>query len=146
MPKGGFNVITILFALIVKMEHRETELKQQLMATIREGLPRCKAFRHEDMFTSGIPDISVTWLNKTSWWEVKHGTPYFESKDIQERSLLQLAGAGLARYIMYYEKDFIKQTLIVHPKDLKGLIPEHRSMGFDHRWVVRMIRKYHERT
>lgn len=134
------------------MEHRESKLKAELMSFIREGLPRVVAFRHEDLFTSGIPDISVTWRGKAifpqiymSWWEVKHGTPKFESTDIQELRLKQLAEEGFARYLIYMEGDSQGQrTLIVHPRNLKQMIPEYSCEGFNHRWVVRMIRDYHE--
>jgi len=103
------------------------------------------ALRHEDVRTAGIPDLSLTGHGKTSWVEVKHGTPDFDSQGIQELTMLRLAAAGYARYLIYLEnKDGSnKRTLIVHPKKLGTLEPEAECDGHNHRWVADFFMERH---
>src|SRR6266852_4323907 len=114
---------------------QESFLKSQLMATIRRELPNFVALRHEDVRTSGIPDLSMTGYGKTSWWEVKHATPTFSSNNLQELILMRLAATVTAYYILYHELKGNKRTLIVHPKQLNNLLPETGCSGFDHLFV-----------
>lgn len=129
----------------MKVAKEETELKSALMSMIRTELPNYVALRHEDVRTSGIPDISITAFGRTSWWEVKHATPKFLSKEIQERTMKRLEAGGFARYIIYYELNGVRRTLIVRPHllDLNDLIPERSYPGFDHRFVLDSIQSVH---
>jgi hypothetical protein len=115
------------------------------MEMIKLHLPGFVAIRHEDVRRSGIPDLSLTGHGKDSWLEIKHGDPDFDSEGIQELTMLRLAAAGYARYLIYMEdKDGgNKRTLIVHPKHLGDLEPEAGCMGHDHRWVVEFLRERH---
>ena len=122
---------------------QESTLKGNLMTHLR-AMKGYLPIRHEDVSTSGIPDISITGYNFTSWLEVKHATPSFKSPGIQELMCLRLAAAGHCRYLIYYEKGAIKRTLIIHPKHLKDLQPEAFCIGFDHEFVVDYIRQIHE--
>jgi hypothetical protein len=122
------------------MKH-ESDYKATLMRELRARLTGCVALRHEDRFTSGIPDISVTLHGRTSWWEAKV-TPVV-SKSIQELTMLRLAAAGYARYVVWEDKCGIRRTLIVHPKHLSDLTPEAFCVGFDMKWLVEQIRVVH---
>lgn len=124
---------------------QESVLKSRLVDAIKKTMPGCVLIRHEDVRTSGIPDFSLTGYMRTSWWEVKHGTPKFDSTGIQELTMLRLAGAGFARYIIYDENKVgqNKRTLIVHPKHLKDLEPEVWCVGHDHRFIVEYITSVH---
>lgn len=125
---------------------QESTLKSKLMEHIRLHMHGFVALRHEDIRTSGIPDVSLTGYGKTSWIEVKHGCPNFDSEGIQELTMLRLSAAGYARYVIYIEdKDGEnKRTLIVHPKGIKTLDTEQWCIGHDHRWVVEWFRKRHQ--
>lgn len=115
------------------------------MRELHKQLPGYVCQRHEDRFTSGWPDISVTGNGHTSYWEVKHATPDWKSNGIQELTMLRLAHASFcARYIFYYEKQDAKRTLIVHPDNLKSLDSDEETVGFDHKWLVAFIEKVHE--
>lgn len=116
--------------------------KANLMLEIRNQLPKFVSFRLEDKMTKGIPDIVITGRGKTTWWEAKHGTPDFDSYGLQELTMLRLAGAGVAYYIIWLEKEG-KQTLIVHPRNIQSLIPEISWVGFNHKAVVEYIRAIH---
>lgn len=135
------------------MSKQEAKLKSNLMIMLRQALPKYVLFRHEDKFTSGIPDISITGFAKTSWFEVKHATPDFDSPGIQELTMLRLAAAGFhARYIIFTEDkngDF-KKTFIIHPKYIKlfsqkdGVAVEASCLDFNNKFLLEYIRGVHE--
>jgi len=53
----------------------EATCKAALCKLLRATLPGAVVYRHEDQFTAGIPDISVTWRGRTVWVEVKLDRP-----------------------------------------------------------------------
>lgn len=123
------------------MSRHESEFKQKIMLRVKERLPGYIAFRLEDKSLSGLPDIVLNGGNRTSWWEVKHGDPHFDSKGIQELTMLRLAVASTARYIIFLEsaEGGGKQTLIVHPKNIKTLLADSFCVGHDINWVVEQM-------
>lgn len=121
----------------------ESSLKSALMEQIKLQLPRFVALRHEDVRTAGIPDLSLTGMGRTSWWEFKHGTPDFDSTGIQELTMLRLAGSGFARYVIWQERNGILRTLVVHPKHVDDLMAEESCIGFDHRFLVGYMKQVH---
>ena|SRR3990167_5265793 len=124
----------------------EQELMSALLKEARARLPRYVIIRHEAGLTHGIPDFSVTGDNVTSWIEVKHATPNFKSKGIQELTMNRLALAGHAFYVVYWEDPAFQATYIVLPPDI-GRPPEDWEIcreGFNHQWVVEEIKKLHE--
>jgi len=48
----------------------ESDLKRGLVKALR-GIPGAVVYRHEDQFTAGMPDISVTKRGRVVWIEVK---------------------------------------------------------------------------
>jgi|SRR6185436_505840 len=124
----------------------ESTPRSALMRMIKLALPHFVALRHEDVRTRGIPDLSLTGLGRTTWWECKHATPDFKSQGIQELTMLRLAAAGYARYIIWREEadGSDKQTLIVHPEHLATLTPEAWCAGYDHRWMVEQLARAHD--
>ncbi len=48
----------------------ESEHTSDLLDYIRSHTPAV-AFKYNDRMTAGIPDLSVSWLEITSWWEMK---------------------------------------------------------------------------
>lgn len=130
----------------------EGDIKDRFIEIATPILRGFVLFRHEDRSTFGIPDISATGYNKSSWWEFKHaiarhpgGEPDFKSRGNQELSMLRLASAGYARYVIYEERGDIKRVLIVHPKKLSEWMTMYDSFttGFNHRWVADQIRRVH---
>lgn len=126
----------------------ESKLKSSFMFQVKTLLPNFLALRHEDVRTSGIPDMSITGAGQTTWWEAKYADPRFESTGIQELTMLRLAAAGYARYIVWEERRGIQRTLIVHPRAVHersgwALVPETWCVGFNHRWLVEQVMKAH---
>lgn len=128
------------------MPKRETALKKALMTELRDRLPGFVHQRHEDKFAVGWPDLSCIGFARTSYLEVKHATPNFDSIERQELTMLRLAAASFyARYLVYFENKSgtLKRTLIVHPKRIHDLFPEASTTGHDHRWVAEHILRIH---
>lgn len=92
--------------------------------------------RHEDHYTSGIPDISITGNKITSWWETKYQRGFtLENKGIQQYTLEMLAKHGHAHYIIYTPE----QVAVVKP-DLEN---PRIFAGINHVEVVKFIRVVH---
>lgn len=130
----------------------ETKLKEKLMIMAREQLSPdgFLPLRHEDSFSSGIPDITITGPFErkiTTWWEVKHAKPNFVSKGIQDLTMLRLARAGISFYIIYDQgKGDYERTLIVEPKNFGGWKEKYLEVatGFNHQFVIDFIRGVHK--
>jgi hypothetical protein len=133
----------------------EADLKRELMKLLRLHRPQWVYIRHEDRFTSGIPDLSVTGNGRTTWWEVKlvkDGKDIVDKK-IQEGITTRLAENGFCAYIIYEVWFGRKRTHIIHPNDLKlvknGVDMLHvdgfHQTGHDHAWVMSYIMGAHAR-
>lgn len=123
----------------------ETVLKVSLVQVAR-SYKGFVVIRHEDRFTHGIPDLSITYKKRTFWLEVKYADPKFSTKGIQELTMMRLALAGFAYFIIYYEKGKEKRTFIVHPKDIGKSFDElltccPNTDEFDHDYVIRFIQE-----
>lgn len=83
-------------------------------------------FRHEDVRTSGIPDLSLTANSHTTWVEFKHWPipPRLSPMpDIQELTMLRLEGrAFLAVYILWLGEGDKAFTAIVVPSKLRPFV------------------------
>jgi hypothetical protein len=127
----------------VGIRKEETLLKSKLVQAFVRRLPNYVFIRHEDVRRSGIPDASVTGDNMTSWMEVKHATPSFEWKGVQHDTMMRLSAEGWAYYVVYWEYNGRKKTLIVHPNDIATLDTQFQVEGFDHDWVVDFFHTVH---
>ena len=125
----------------------ESILKSQLGKEFRYRLPSYFFARHEDVRTSGQPDINVTGgrSKRTTWIEVKYANPDFKSKDIQLLTMCRLEAVGSALYVIYEETlDGIKQTYVFPPSQYASG-RWVATPGFDHKRVVLAVRDIHER-
>lgn len=116
-------------------------------------MPGCVVLRHEDLFRAGIPDTTVTWHGRTTWWESKVSEEGAEPKDrkVQRVTCLQLAGAGVCYYVIFTVSkrgnlDII-DTSIVHPREVVygkwPYDPIVRWPGLAYRKVAEFIRSKH---
>lgn len=126
------------------MLRQENTLKGQLVATYPKQY--WVIFPFQDVRTNGIPDLGQLAYGFMSLAEIKHGTPRFDSRGIQELVMRRAALAGFARYVVYREDAEKRETLIVHPRNLiKGKIldVEERAVGFNHQFVVDYFTQVH---
>lgn len=119
----------------------EAYLKRKLVEAIRKEMPGAVVYRHEDTFTAGIPDISVTWRGSTSWIEVKFQRRGRKSEltALQRQAINRFRAAGAAAWaVRYVELKDGKQTEID-----RG--PVEIVRGFDHLQVACYLRVEHEK-
>lgn len=120
----------------------EASLKSAFVAEAKK-IPGFVILRHEDKISSGMPDISVTGGGRTTWIETKYAKPRLVGSGIQELTMLRLAAAGVAYYLVWEEKRDVRRTLLVHPRHLHNLLPQEFFLGFDHLSVVDWFRRLH---
>lgn len=51
----------------------ESDFQRKLRRALQARLPKAVIWKHNDRFTAGIPDISVTHEGRTTWLELKVG-------------------------------------------------------------------------
>lgn len=132
----------------------EATLKEKTVQQCRIVMPMCKTIKHQNMFGAGVPDVSLTWHGRTSWWEFKVAWEGREPsyRNQQRMVCLELAGAGVCYYVIFtvsktLKPDIILQTAIVHPRNVvKGTWPYEpviRWPGICHREVAEFMRTKH---
>jgi hypothetical protein len=118
----------------------EATHKTKLVKKGRTLHPGYIFLRHEDLWTSGIPDISITGNKRTVWIEVKFADPDFESKGNQDLTMLRLSISGLAYYVIFVDDETGQSVRIVSPSDYQHWRTKGISiLGFDYEWVLKFI-------
>lgn len=116
----------------------ESYLKRAVCGKLKENMPGAVIFRHEDKFTGGIPDISVTWNDHTCWVEVKYDRPKSRAKVTgqQKLTLARLSRHGRAVLLTYVEDRAHDKTTVIQDGNgtTIGVVPK-----FDHEWAAEMI-------
>ena len=80
----------------------EVTVRRDLKKALQARLPNAMILRHEDLYTSGIPDLSISYAGKTSWWEIKYADPHCKTTRIQQHTCTQLNLQGFCcRYIIF---------------------------------------------
>lgn len=132
----------------------ESDILRDLLKYLREnveGKKRGVILKHADAFTAGIPDFSVTWKRKTSWYEVKHtySSDTISGTDLQWLTARRLSQAGHCYYLIYQSHGQMKRIDIVKPEDIVEGKRFRSSAGFqyqhlfDHQPVLDFIKKIH---
>jgi hypothetical protein len=120
----------------------EATCKGHLSVKLRENKDLV-VLRHEDHFTHGQPDFSVTGYGHTLWMEAKFGDK-FKTKGIQTLTLQKLEKFGLAIYIVFwYSIKLGRRTIIVSPAKIDEPVeswPDYVA-DFDYDWAVRRIKE-----
>jgi hypothetical protein len=111
----------------------EDWFKGEQMKALRLEMPGGVFLRHEDQFTSGIPDISSTFARSTIWAEAKAICPTpgreFRTTHIQLLTALRLDEVGSwCRFLVWLEDDFGTVTYLLRPRELiKPIVNEGRT-------------------
>ena len=118
----------------------ESELKSQLVRMLKKMAPALVVFRHEDIRTAGIPDMSVTGGGRTTWWEYKFADPDIEDTELQRRTCLLLNRVGFCRYVVWSRTEDGDHTFVMVPGDA-GI--EAQCVGFSMAWLAAYIYSVH---
>jgi hypothetical protein len=128
----------------------EGKPKALLVSKARRAFSGFSIFRHEDNFTHGIPDISITGLGITSWWEVKLADPSLDAKEfrgVQYDTMISLEViSSFARYIIFElnPKTGEKATRIVRPQHFHTWKSSGVSVAeWDYKWVITQMLRVH---
>lgn len=118
----------------------EKEPKADLVKHLKKYLPLAVVFRHEDHFTSGIPDISVSWKGHTWWIEVKE-FPGKKGRAIQNATACLLKRQGYDCFYVIYHKTR-NRIYIVEPEKYDNWNKECSGSwsGYDHGRVIEWIK------
>lgn len=95
--------------------------------------------KHSDGFTSGSPDVSITWKKKDTWWEFKHGPKVHWANALQQLTCRRLATNGICYVILYEDIKGVRRTCILTPDE----VLVEFTHGFDHRFVLDFVRRTH---
>ena len=123
----------------------ELELQKNLISAIRLGLRGSVVFKHSDRLTSGIPDLSVSWLGRTTWLEIKFANPKFIGKGIQKKVMQDLSRVAKCAYVIFaHRKTGGLETVVIAPDsvdDWESCLDV--APGFDYGFVVQYLRRAH---
>jgi len=131
----------------------EATLKSALVRELHARLPAYVVIRHEDKFTHGVPDLSITGCGHTSWWEAKYANPSLDLSGIQNLMMLRLETRGCARFIFFYDGALGQRTYVIRPTWLidraTGLAkPEWNiwpyAAGFAYGMLCEEVQRVHE--
>jgi hypothetical protein len=100
----------------------EATVRRTLRLAIQEHLPDAVALRYEDRFTRGLPDLSISYRGKTSFWEIKYADPYFRTSKVQHHLCEQLDIRGYhCRYIIFQRG--IARPTTARPRQIRVVKP-----------------------
>lgn len=125
---------------------KEADLKRRLVKALGSSLPGAVIYRHEDTFTAGIPDISVTWGGITSWWEVKYEPLGRTSKAtrLQLHELKRLGAETVSGLITYRDrKREGGQRVLIEVHGPSGLLDPIAITNYNHHEVAEVLRRFH---
>lgn len=77
----------------------ESVITSSLVKALSAAMPGGIGFKHFDVSTDGIPDLSYTWAKRTLWVEVKFGEG--EVRPGQIITMRRLSQIGLAYYVRF---------------------------------------------
>jgi len=116
---------------------KESGITSRLVKVIPSVMPGAIVFKHFDVSTDGIPDLSVTWGRKTLWAEIKYMNGL--TREVQVVTMKRLAQMGRAWYVRF-TVDTEDQKIILIYSPLAPDAPYSR-LGWDAVWVAEFFRK-----
>lgn len=136
----------------------ESTVSRALMRALQQHLPNALPIRHEDKFTKGVPDLSISYKpphashGMTSWWELKYAAPDCHTTKVQRYMCQQLDQKSFCcRYVVFrrgHADKWPRQIRVVKPHDFdhwRTLGRVISSGSFDYAALVRYILEVHER-
>ena len=118
----------------------EVTVRRDLKKALQARLPNAMILRHEDLYTSGIPDLSVRYAGQTSWWEGKYADPHCKTTRIQQHTCTQLNLQGFyCGYIVFrreHKGKWPRQIWVASPDAFTnwkttGLVISEGSFDYD---------------
>lgn len=134
---------------------KEATITSDFVLALAKEMPGSHTFKHFDLATSGVPDLSHTWGGRTAWLELKFSTPGVEAEvqPMQVINMPRLAKAGLALWVHFRILPDDEQTRVIQfidgSADLRATVHSHVIRGFKYhdgaKYVRRRIEEMNER-
>ncbi len=108
----------------------EANLVRSIIESLKKAFPRAVTFKHCDLMTAGIPDISVSFAEQNTWIEVKlfkeHETKSTVSKHfdrLQLATMRLLEAQGQAFYLIGEQRRAVGTALgLWSPATIAGVL------------------------
>ena len=101
----------------------ESSVRRDLMRWLKIQLPTAVAIRYEDRYTKGIPDLSVSYNGRTSFWEIKYADPHCVTTKVQHHMCSALDREGFhCRYLIFQRG--IARPRSARPRQIRVVKPE----------------------
>lgn len=116
---------------------KESDVLGRTLKACEKVMPGCVPLKHYDLVTSGVPDVSLTWAERTVWLEFKLDTL---PSPIQIQVMKRLGQQGIAYYVVFHSQWQMPSFPWVQ-------IWDHTQMGiwscpkFNYREVAEFIRQ-----
>lgn len=115
---------------------KESDAVGRLLKKLAEVMPGGVGFKHFDLVTAGVPDISWTWARRTAWIEVKLDTT--EPRPVQDVVMQRLGMQGTALYVAFFTTSETGSHTLVMSSRRERL---QRYSGLDYISAAGFIRK-----
>lgn len=127
------------------MPLNEAELQSDFVKGARVKLPEFIVIPHRNPSEAGTPDLSITGLGRTSWWELKLARPVIRARGVQDIMLARLHTRGVARYLIFRDHHGQKTTHIVTADRVaNGTWVEFGVPGWSLNFIFDYVRTLHE--
>ncbi len=121
----------------------EATVTRSTMRALEEVMPGGVGFKHFDVATDGVPDITWTWNKRTCWLELKYDRG--EVRATQVVTMRRLAQMGLAFYVSFdYDGNGAPETFVWDPR-FKEPQSSLRIEGHHYVSVAQFVRNQMER-
>jgi len=94
---------------------KESDFVGNILTQCEKIMPGGMGFKHHDTVTTGIPDLSWSWAQRTLWAEAKNGKDAKISA-IQQRTLQRLSRVTLA--LILWNRPDLNEVQIFDANDL----------------------------
>ena len=102
----------------------EATVRRDLMRQLQIQLPAATLIRYEDRFSKGIPDLSVSYNGKTSFWEIKYADPDCSTSNVQHYLCTRLAHSGFHCRYLIFQRGIARPTH-PRPRQIRVVKPEN---------------------
>lgn len=125
----------------------EHEITKKLRAAIEKIMPlSASVLRHVDMTQTGIPDLSYSHNDKTTWFEIKYIGPdgKLKQSELQRRKILNLSRGAKIRYIVFLCSGIVEFRQVVGMPESFARQLENSKLSFPYEQIAREILRQHE--
>ena len=98
--------------------------------------------KHTDQFNTGVPDLSLSFRDATSWWEIKYANPHLIQREIQVLRVKQFSYHARVRYVIF---DAVRNGVqILDPTELGDRLKLPLTCnGFDFKLLAETMMRIH---